>query len=279
MLSEQNIPLLMYLDGKLEKYVEQSIVESYVEFMRSRTRAKVIASEEAAVRVVSLSTKCAAVKTTLQKKEKRLWKSESECAALQKSLAAEKELWKTLEKVCGSLGSDIETTQKATIDLQERLEASRMAFNKDSRRVDELTADLAKRDQSHAAELAAKAKELAECEAVRSSELDKREKLEANCNEMQQRSAVEKQLIVIEAKLLEVEEKNQLLTSQTDEALTKKLARKLDLFLFSLEEMKKNLALEVLTVLRRIEVERNSAGVATTGSAGVAPVDSLNQSE
>lgn len=35
--------------------------------------------------------------------------------------------------------------------------------------MDELTTDLAKKDQSHVAELATKGKELAECEAARSS--------------------------------------------------------------------------------------------------------------
>lgn len=54
-----------------------------------------------------------------------------------------------------------------------------------------------------------KVKEFAECEAVRSSELEQVEKLEADRNEMQsQRSVVEKQLIATEAKLLESEEKN-----------------------------------------------------------------------
>lgn len=43
-----------------------------------------------------------------------------------------------------------------------------MAFYEDSRHIDELTADLAKRNHLHA-ELAAK--ELADCEAARTSEL------------------------------------------------------------------------------------------------------------
>lgn len=47
-----------------------------------------------------------------------------------------------------------------------------MAFNEKSRRVDELTADVAKRDKSHAVELTAKAKELACCEATRSLKLE-----------------------------------------------------------------------------------------------------------
>ncbi|OAE34597.1 hypothetical protein AXG93_167s1080 [Marchantia polymorpha subsp. ruderalis] len=90
--------------------------------------------------------------------------------------------------------------------LQNRLEAFRVAFNDESRPVDELTADLMKRDQTHAAELAAKAKELAECEVARSLELEQMEKLKADCNEMRSlRSAAEEQLVVVEAKLLEVD--------------------------------------------------------------------------
>ncbi|OAE21735.1 hypothetical protein AXG93_4700s1010 [Marchantia polymorpha subsp. ruderalis] len=63
----------------------------------------------------------------------------------------------------------------------------------------------------------------AEKELRKSSEM---EKLEADCNKMRsQRSAVEEQLIVVEAKVLEVKEKNQQLASQTDEALIEKVNR------------------------------------------------------
>lgn len=41
-----------------------------------------------------------------------------------------------------------------------------MTFNEESCRVDEMTADLAKRDHLHAAALVAKAKELADCEGL-----------------------------------------------------------------------------------------------------------------
>ncbi|OAE35310.1 hypothetical protein AXG93_392s1590 [Marchantia polymorpha subsp. ruderalis] len=97
-----------------------------------------------------------------------------------------------------------------------------MAFNEKSRQVDELTTSLAKRDQVHAAELAANAK--AECEAAWSSELEQLEELEANCNDMRsQRSAAEKQLGEVEADLLEVKERNRHLTDQTNDALTEKI--------------------------------------------------------
>ncbi|OAE30601.1 hypothetical protein AXG93_2909s1040 [Marchantia polymorpha subsp. ruderalis] len=68
--------------------------------------------------------------------------------------------------------------------LWKRLEASRVAFNKESRRIDELTADLEKKDQAHAAEPATKVKALAECEAARILDLGLIERLEAKCNEM-----------------------------------------------------------------------------------------------
>lgn len=91
---------------------------------------------------------------------------------------------------------------------------------------EELTATLAARDQSHVVELAAKAKELADCEAARFLELEQREKLDADCNEMRsQLSVVDEQSITAEAKLLEVDAKNQQLARQTDEALSEKVNR------------------------------------------------------
>lgn len=88
----------------------------------------------------------------------QLRESDSEYAELQRSLVEEKELRKSADKACESLRSDIETTRKATVDIRNRLKASRAAFNKESRRVDELTLDLGKRDHLHATELAVKAK-------------------------------------------------------------------------------------------------------------------------
>ncbi|OAE18895.1 hypothetical protein AXG93_2795s1030 [Marchantia polymorpha subsp. ruderalis] len=140
--------------------------------------------------------------------------------------AEEKELWKLAEKACESLWGDIETTRRGTVDLWDRFEASRMAFKEESRRIDDLTTDLVMRDHLHVVELAAKANELAKCEAAQNLELEHLNKLEANCNEMRsQQSAVEEQLIMVEAKLLEVEEKNRQLAVQTNEALTKKVNR------------------------------------------------------
>lgn len=100
-------------------------------------------------------------------------------------MAAEKDLRTSLERNCTSLWVDIENARKATVDLRDKLEASRVAFNKKSCRVDELTADLAKHDHLHAATLESKAKE-----AARSSE--HREKLDVDCNKMQS------QLLVVE---------------------------------------------------------------------------------
>ncbi|OAE30862.1 hypothetical protein AXG93_2615s1170 [Marchantia polymorpha subsp. ruderalis] len=126
-----------------------------------------------------------------QDKEKRLRQTESECAKLRKILAAEKDLRATSERDCTSLRVNIYSAQKAIL---------------------------------HVAELYAKSKELADWEAARSSELEKRERLDANCNEMRsQLSVVEEQLIAAEARLLETEAKNQLLAGQTDAALCVKL--------------------------------------------------------
>lgn len=65
MLGERIIPLLRYLDVKMAKYAELAIADSYVELIRSRTRAKVATSAEVAERVVSLTSKCATVKSIL----------------------------------------------------------------------------------------------------------------------------------------------------------------------------------------------------------------------
>ncbi|OAE32897.1 hypothetical protein AXG93_399s1050 [Marchantia polymorpha subsp. ruderalis] len=99
---------------------------------------------------------------------------------------------------------------KYAVDLRNRLEASRVAFNVESRRVDELIADSARREQGHVAELAAKKmKALAECEVATILDQELIEKLEAKCNELSsERSQTEEQLYEMEAKLSEAEEKN-----------------------------------------------------------------------
>ncbi|OAE22615.1 hypothetical protein AXG93_2272s1010 [Marchantia polymorpha subsp. ruderalis] len=287
MLGKQVIPLLKYLDEKMAKYAKPTIAGSYVELVRSKTRAKVATSAEVVERVLSLTSECTTAKATLQEWEKRLQQTESKCAGLWKTLAAEKNLQVSSERDCMNLRVDIQYAQKATVNLEQI-----------------------------GAELAAKAKELANCKATRSSKLEQREKLDANCNELRsQLLAVEEQLIAAEAKLLELEAKNQQLADQTDEALRAKvnrcfhdyveweiqtlkwmklrelerrvtaliacsarghwqLGKKLDLFISGLEETKVNLELKVLAALRRIGVSRNSAGVITIGSAGITLVGS-----
>lgn len=64
-LSDQIVPLLSYLDGKMTKYVEPELVESYVDLVRSRTRVKASTSVEVAKRVASLTYECAAKIATL----------------------------------------------------------------------------------------------------------------------------------------------------------------------------------------------------------------------
>ncbi|OAE35186.1 hypothetical protein AXG93_2947s1030 [Marchantia polymorpha subsp. ruderalis] len=94
-------------------------------------------------------------------------------------------------------------TAKASLEEKEK------QLQESKAKVDELTADLVKRDQAHVAELAAKVKELPECEAARSSELELLERLNANCNEMRsQRSEIKEQLDEMETKQLKVKERN-----------------------------------------------------------------------
>lgn len=225
-LCEQVVPLLRYLDGKLEKYARPSNVVSYVELVRNRMRAKVAAATVKAERVESLTVERATAKASVKENEKRLQESEMKCVAVQRRLAEEIELQKSSEKACESLWTDIETIRRATVDLRDKLEASRVTFDEESHQVNELTADLVKKNQAHTVELAAKAKELAECEAARSSKLEQLEKLKAICNEKRsQRLAAEEQLGKVEAKLLKVEERNRQLAEQTNDALTKKVNR------------------------------------------------------
>ncbi|OAE34876.1 hypothetical protein AXG93_1587s1070 [Marchantia polymorpha subsp. ruderalis] len=65
-----------------------------------------------------------------------------------------------------------------------------VAFNEESRRVDELIVDLEKKDQTHAAEVATKVKALAECEAGRTPDLELIERLESKCNEMRSQGSL-----------------------------------------------------------------------------------------
>ncbi|OAE26731.1 hypothetical protein AXG93_2643s1010 [Marchantia polymorpha subsp. ruderalis] len=203
MFEERVIPLLRYLDKKMLKY-DTPIAGSYVELVRSRTRAKVAASVEIAKRVPRLTIECATVKPTLQEQEERLRQSELECAELRKSLAAEKHLHSKAELESMDLRIDFSTAQKVTVELRDKVEVLRRGIERELERAEYLTATLATRDQLHAAKLAAKAKELADSEAARYSELEQRKRLEADCNELRSRlSAVEEQLIIAQEQLLE----------------------------------------------------------------------------
>lgn len=73
---------MCYLKGKLEKYVGSSDVRSYVELVRNRTQAKVAAATMTVEQVEVMTVEAAAVKASLEEKEKQLWESELECATL-----------------------------------------------------------------------------------------------------------------------------------------------------------------------------------------------------
>ncbi|OAE24749.1 hypothetical protein AXG93_1800s1000 [Marchantia polymorpha subsp. ruderalis] len=132
MLCGQVVTLLRNLDSKLDKYARSSNVGSYVELVCNRTRVKVAAANSIVEKVESLTAERATTKTLLRRRRSNSW-----------------------------------SQRRIT-----RQEVSRVAFNEESCRVNELTADLAKRNQAHAAELAAKVKALAECEVVRSLKLE-----------------------------------------------------------------------------------------------------------
>lgn len=166
-LQDSVVSFLKYLDVKRENDVSKE-ARFYVQLVRNRTKIKraVVVKREwkAAIamaheRVASFSSECATMKVTLQERQDHLWAKEMECKVLRLNLAKEKDLRASSEWDCTSLRVDIENAQKATIDLRHRLEASKVDFNEEKRHVAELIADLAKRDQLHAAKLAAKEKE------------------------------------------------------------------------------------------------------------------------
>lgn len=140
MLCEQVIPLLRYLNSKLEKYAGPTNVGFYMELVRNRMRVK------------------AATAPAVVEKKKQLWETEVKYEVLRKRLSEEVELEKFSEKGCESLRADIKFIRCATVNLRDRLEAYRVALNEESRRVDELITDLEKKDQTHAAKGGIKSK-------------------------------------------------------------------------------------------------------------------------
>ncbi|OAE33889.1 hypothetical protein AXG93_3037s1120 [Marchantia polymorpha subsp. ruderalis] len=177
------LPLLRYLNPKRGKYAETTTNESYVELVRNRTQAKVAATSVAAA------------------KERQTQETEAKYEVLRKRLVEEVEKWRYSEKTCEGFREDIENVKCVTVDLR-RLEASRIAYNAKSRRFDELTVASEKKEHEHAAELAEKMKDQAECEAARISDLELIEKLESQCSELRsQRTQAEEQLCDIEMRL------------------------------------------------------------------------------
>lgn len=184
MLDERVVPLLKYLDRKMAKYAEPTIAGSYVELVGRRVRTKKTTSVEVAESVASLTSKCATVKTTLREREKRLRQTELECAELQRSLAVEKNLHTKAKLEYAGFGVDISNAQKVTVELRHKVEVFRMGFERHLKRAEELTATLTTCDQLRATELVLKTKEFEDCEAARSSKLERREILDADCSKL-----------------------------------------------------------------------------------------------
>lgn len=67
-LCAQVVPILRYLDEKLEKYARPSDVVSYVDLVRNKMRTKMVASTATAKQVESLIAECAAAKASLEEK-------------------------------------------------------------------------------------------------------------------------------------------------------------------------------------------------------------------
>lgn len=135
-LSERIVPLLRYLDGKMAKYAEPKLAGSYVELMRSRTKAKVAAAAKVAETVASLTSKCATVTATLLKRDEQLQMKELECAELRRKLAAEEYLHTKKELECKALRVDITNAQKLTVEICKKLKLSRKRFEREFKRTE-----------------------------------------------------------------------------------------------------------------------------------------------
>ncbi|OAE28896.1 hypothetical protein AXG93_2255s1290 [Marchantia polymorpha subsp. ruderalis] len=78
----------------------------------------------------------------------------------------------------------ISNARKVTVELLDKLKLSQKEFARELKRAEKLTATLKAKDQSHAAELALKAKELQDCEAFLTSELERRKELDVDCSKL-----------------------------------------------------------------------------------------------
>ncbi|OAE23317.1 hypothetical protein AXG93_3390s1020 [Marchantia polymorpha subsp. ruderalis] len=125
---------------------------SCVELVRNRTRAKVAAT------------------FTATAKERQDQATEAKYKVLWKRLAEKVEKRRYSKKTFEGLREDIENAKCATVHLWNRPEAFRIAYNAELQRVDEMTASSEKKQHEHAAELAEKMKDLAECKAAKISD-------------------------------------------------------------------------------------------------------------
>ncbi|OAE35032.1 hypothetical protein AXG93_3104s1120 [Marchantia polymorpha subsp. ruderalis] len=133
--------------------------ESYVEIVRNRTRMKI------------------AVATEVAAKERKSQPTEARHQTLQKRLAEEVEKRRHSEQICECLQEDVESVKCASVDLLNRLESCRTAYDAESLKVDELLA-AAEKEQEYQIESTVRAKKLTEYEAARILDLEFIEKLE-----------------------------------------------------------------------------------------------------
>ncbi|OAE32873.1 hypothetical protein AXG93_3052s1030 [Marchantia polymorpha subsp. ruderalis] len=89
LMSDRIVSLIKYLDGKMAKYPEPESVGSYVELVRRKTKAKVVATAKVAERVASLTSECATMRVTLVRVQKGVGrKLRSQLAAVEEKLVA-----------------------------------------------------------------------------------------------------------------------------------------------------------------------------------------------
>lgn len=202
-LNDQLAPLVKYLDNKMPKYrVAFPSMDSYVELVRTGTKAKVAVNTGATERMNILTVECAAVKVTLQEREDQLRVKEMECEDLRRELNAERSLRAEKEKDCEDLRDEVRAIQEVKRKLRAGLEESRGKFEVEFQRAEKLTECLATQERLAAAKIAIWEERLSSCDAAKSSELEHMRELEAGCRSLQsQLSAVESYLAIEQARL------------------------------------------------------------------------------
>ncbi|OAE30124.1 hypothetical protein AXG93_1112s1420 [Marchantia polymorpha subsp. ruderalis] len=173
-------------------YLNRTKLKRAVAVKRKWDSATAMAKERAA----SLAAECATEKATLQEQENRFHAKEMECEVLRSNLVKESDHCAELEqmhadelakaeeqraeeaKIAEDLRVQIAAAKKREEELCSKVAELANDRDKEFKRAEELTTSLAKEFWKHEGELTDWAKNLADCESARSSEVECRLKVE-----------------------------------------------------------------------------------------------------